>query len=59
MAVPGSDGQTVPAALRLAVRAPSVHNCRPWRWLVGPGTVHLYLDGSGSSRRPISTAAIC
>ena len=36
----------VATALRLAVRAPSVHNCQPWRWLVGPGTVHLYADGS-------------
>ena len=32
--------------MRLAVRAPSVHNCQPWRWWVGPGTVHLYADGS-------------
>lgn len=41
-----ADEETVRAALRLAVRAPSVHNCQPWRWRVGPGTVQLYLDGS-------------
>ncbi len=46
MAGPGSDEETVRAALRLAVRAPSVHNCQPWRWLVGRGSVHLYADGS-------------
>jgi nitroreductase len=38
--------EAVATALRLAVRAPSVHNCQPWRWLVGPGTVHLYVDGA-------------
>ncbi|MDT7573781.1 MAG: hypothetical protein QOH17_114, partial [Pseudonocardiales bacterium] len=38
--------EAVVTALRLAVRAPSVHNCQPWRWLVGPETVHLYADGS-------------
>ncbi|MDT7552668.1 MAG: hypothetical protein QOI16_1204, partial [Pseudonocardiales bacterium] len=45
MAGIGSD-EAVMTALRLAVRAPSVHNCQPWRWLVGPGTLHLYADGS-------------
>jgi hypothetical protein len=46
-AVPGiGSDEAVLSALRLAVRAPSVHNCQPWRWLVGPGTVHLYADGS-------------
>ncbi len=46
----GPDQETVRAALQLAVRAPSVHNCQPWRWLVGPGTVHLYADGSRQVR---------
>jgi len=41
---PGED--PVRSALRLALRAPSVHNCQPWRWLVGPESVHLYADGS-------------
>jgi nitroreductase len=39
------DEETVLGALRLAVRAPSVHNVQPWRWRVGPGTVHLHVDG--------------
>jgi nitroreductase len=34
------------AALALAVRAPSVHNCQPWRFLLGDGVVQVYLDGS-------------
>lgn len=46
MGGPGSDEETVRAALRLALRAPSVHNCQPWRWLVGPTSVHLYADGA-------------
>jgi hypothetical protein len=48
-ATPGAaapDAETIRAALRLAIRAPSVHNCQPWRWRVGPETVHLYADGS-------------
>src|SRR3954469_23026146 len=41
-----SDEKPVRTALRLALRAPSVHNCQPWRWLVGPTSVHLYADGA-------------
>lgn len=50
MSYSGPDQETVRTALQLAVRAPSVHNCQPWRWLVGPGTVHLYADGSRQVR---------
>ncbi|HTK64538.1 MAG TPA: NAD(P)H nitroreductase [Pseudonocardia sp.] len=32
------------AALELAIRAPSLHNSQPWRWRVGEGAAHLYLD---------------
>jgi len=43
-------------AVRLACRAPSLHNSQPWRWIVEDATVHLFLaprqvvrstDGSG------------
>jgi len=40
------DDQTVRAALTLASRAPSVHNSQPWRWRVGPHSLHLYADRS-------------
>ncbi|MFC4857688.1 NAD(P)H nitroreductase [Actinophytocola glycyrrhizae] len=36
--------QTVLDALRLANRAPSVHNTQPWHWLVGDYSVHLMAD---------------
>jgi nitroreductase len=38
------DAGTVAAAVELAVRAPSLHNSQPWRWLVAEHTVHLYAD---------------
>jgi hypothetical protein len=30
-------------AVRLACRAPSLHNSQPWRWIVEDDTVHLFL----------------
>lgn len=38
------DEHTVNTAVALAVRAPSVHNSQPWRWLLGDRSVHLYAD---------------
>ena len=38
------DRLTVRSALMLAAAAPSVHNSQPWRWVVGPRSVHLYAD---------------
>jgi nitroreductase len=38
------DHETVHGAIALAVRAPSVHNTQPWRWLLGDSTVHLMAD---------------
>ncbi|MCI2417292.1 nitroreductase family protein [Saccharopolyspora sp. K220] len=35
---------TVCSALSLACRAPSVHNCQPWRWLLAERSVQLFLD---------------
>jgi hypothetical protein len=40
------DEETVLAALRLAIRAPSVHNSQPWAWRVYGNTVDLYADPS-------------
>lgn len=39
-------GETIRAALALAIRAPSVHNTQPWRWWVGPDTIRLYVQRS-------------
>lgn len=36
--------EVVKQAVRLACRAPSVHNTQPWRWLVEDDVIHLYLD---------------
>jgi len=38
------DQRTVRSALELASRAPSVHNSQPWRWRLGPTSIHLYAD---------------
>jgi nitroreductase len=38
------DQRTLRAAIELASHAPSVHNSQPWRWVIGPHTVHLYAD---------------
>jgi nitroreductase len=38
------DHDTVLTALRLATRAPSVHNTQPWRWRVGTDSLHLYAN---------------
>ena len=38
------DQRTVRSALALAVHAPSVHNSQPWRFVLGPTSVHLYAD---------------
>ncbi|MFQ6399156.1 Acg family FMN-binding oxidoreductase [Nocardia sp. KC 131] len=38
------DQPTVLAAVRLASRAPSVHNTQPWRWIFDGTHLHLYRD---------------
>ena len=44
MIIDDVDHRTVISALELAVRAPSVHNNQPWRFVLGPRSVHLYTD---------------
>ena len=44
MTVTVVDTGIISDALRLACRAPSLHNSQPWRWVVEGDTVHLFLD---------------
>ncbi|MEU1549737.1 hypothetical protein [Nocardia sp. NPDC005745] len=41
---PVPDHRVMLAALRLATRAPSVHNTQPWRWIFDGTRLHLYTD---------------
>jgi hypothetical protein len=34
----------IETALRAAIRAPSVHNTQPWRFVTGPSRIELHLD---------------
>lgn len=36
--------EVVAEAVRLACRAPSLHNSQPWRWVAEPGRLDLFLD---------------
>ncbi|MGY1633491.1 Acg family FMN-binding oxidoreductase [Geodermatophilus sp. SYSU D01186] len=38
------DRTTASAVVALANRAPSVHNSQPWRWRIGPSSIHLFAD---------------
>lgn len=40
------DPGTVRAAVRMAVRAPSLHNSQPWRWRVREQSIQLFADPS-------------
>ena len=38
------DTKVIKNAVRLACRAPSLHNSQPWHWVAEDGAVQLYLD---------------
>ena len=38
------DTEIIAKAIRLACRAPSLHNSQPWRWVVGEAAVDLFAD---------------
>jgi hypothetical protein len=45
-------GDVVTAAVRLACRAPSLHNSQPWRWVVNGAGLDLFVD---PGRKVVST----
>ncbi|SSC26094.1 Nitroreductase-like, partial [Klenkia terrae] len=38
------DPATARSVIELACRAPSLHNTQPWRWRIGPSSLHLFAD---------------
>lgn len=40
------DSEVLTEAVRLACRAPSLHNSQPWRWVADRGRLELYLDST-------------
>ena len=38
------DTKVIRDAVRLACRAPSLHNSQPWRWVVEGATVQLFVE---------------
>ena len=38
------DADLIKGALELAVRAPSLHNSQPWRWVADGGVLELFAD---------------
>ncbi|MDQ3885752.1 MAG: NAD(P)H nitroreductase [Actinomycetota bacterium] len=44
MSHPLPDKETVRSVIALAVRAPSIHNSQPWRWVTGDSSLHLFAD---------------
>ena len=49
------DTDVIRDAVRLACRAPSLHNSQPWRWLVEGDAVHLFLDAERAPRHTDTT----
>lgn len=39
-----ADTEIIAKAIHMACRAPSLHNSQPWRWIVGPAMVDLFVD---------------
>ena len=58
------DAQVIKDAVRLACRAPSLHNSQPWRWIAVDGGPQLFVDrgrvlpSTDRSAREASTVAI-
>lgn len=50
MTHPAVDPAAIANAVRLACRAPSLHNSQPWRWVVGDNDLALFADASRNVR---------
>ena len=44
-------------AVRLACRAPSLHNSQPWRWVVEGSTVQLFVEPDRVDAAPTAQVA--
>lgn len=49
------DTGVIKAAVELAIRAPSLHNSQPWRWVAGGGVLELYADPTRIGRSTDTT----
>jgi hypothetical protein len=49
------DADVIKGAVELAVRAPSLHNSQPWRWVADGGVLELYADPTRIGRSTDST----
>ena len=50
------DTEVIRNAVRLACRAPSLHNSQPWRWVLEGEALQLFADATGSSAPPTARA---
>ena len=49
------DADVITGAMELAVRAPSLHNSQPWRWVADGGVLELFADPTRIGRSTDST----
>jgi hypothetical protein len=49
------DADVIKGAVELAVRAPSLHNSQPWRWVADGGVLELFADPTRIGRSTDST----
>jgi hypothetical protein len=52
------DTEFIRAAVRLACRAPSLHNSQPWRWRLDGTAVQLFIDAGWAPSPPIHRAGM-
>ena len=50
------DAEVIRNAVRLACRAPSLHNSQPWRWVLEGEALQLFADKDRVVRAPTTRA---